>query len=183
MRKGPVGDGNMALVEPYFRRIKLTPSSCNAHGSEGQVFSFLALCFPLDPLTDLGAAERLGYDTDIVAHNGWVMETLSHIVAGDLDFLCASLACWMWADSGYARLVRQTTAMPAMLAALGCACVCVFEDWPATEDFAMPSWRMVYLRRHLCVLGLGLLSSCVVSMRVGWLAGVHGNVIFDDYTM
>jgi len=69
MRKGPVGDGNMALVEPYFRRIKLTPS----------------------------AAERLGYDTDIVAHNGWVM------------------------------------------------------DWPATEDFAMPSWRMVYLRRHLCV--------------------------------
>eukprot|EP00931_Biecheleriopsis_adriatica_P078361 TRINITY_DN51816_c0_g1_i1.p1 TRINITY_DN51816_c0_g1~~TRINITY_DN51816_c0_g1_i1.p1 ORF type:complete len:688 (+),score=108.01 TRINITY_DN51816_c0_g1_i1:85-2148(+) len=23
-------------------------------------------------------------------------------------------------------------------------------DWPATEDFAAPSWRMVYLRRHLC---------------------------------
>ncbi|CAE7550187.1 GDB1, partial [Symbiodinium microadriaticum] len=75
MRKGPVGDGNMALVEPYFRRIKLTPS----------------------------AAQRLGYDTDVVAHNGWVMASLSHI------------------------------------------------DWPATEDFAMPSWRMVYLRRQLCV--------------------------------
>ncbi|CAE7367416.1 AGL [Symbiodinium natans] len=69
LRKGPVGDGNMALVEPYFRRIQLTP----------------------------GAAQRLGYESDIMAHNGWVM------------------------------------------------------DWPATEDFAMPSWRMVYLRRHLCV--------------------------------
>ena len=68
-KKGPVGDGNSALVEPYFRRLQLTSA----------------------------AVERLGYDEEIVAHNGWVM------------------------------------------------------DWPATEDFAAPSWRMVYLRRHLCV--------------------------------
>eukprot|EP00438_Fugacium_kawagutii_P027890 Skav222031 [mRNA] locus=scaffold1619:91815:95405:- [translate_table: standard] len=69
LKKGPVGDGNLALVEPYFRKLKLTP----------------------------GAVQRLGYNEEVVAHNGWVM------------------------------------------------------DWPATEDFAAPSWRMVYLRRHLCV--------------------------------
>ncbi|CAJ1356503.1 unnamed protein product [Effrenium voratum] len=68
-RKGPVGDGDLALVAPFFRSVKLEPS----------------------------AAKRLGYDCETVAHNGWVM------------------------------------------------------DWPATEDFAAPSWRMVYLRRHLCV--------------------------------
>ena len=68
-RKGPVGDGNAALVEPYFRKLTLSKD----------------------------AKERLGYEEEIVAHNGWVM------------------------------------------------------DWPATQDFAAPSWRMVYLRRHLCV--------------------------------
>ncbi|CAK9002742.1 unnamed protein product [Durusdinium trenchii] len=69
LQKGPVGDGNQALVEPYFRRLHLSAD----------------------------AAQRLGYSEEVVAHNGWVM------------------------------------------------------DWPATEDFAAPSWRMVYLRRHLCV--------------------------------
>ena len=45
-KKGPVGDGNSALVEPYFRRLQLTSA----------------------------AVERLGYDEEIVAHNGWVMD-------------------------------------------------------------------------------------------------------------
>ena len=69
LKKGPVGDGNQALVEPYFRRLDLSAT----------------------------AREELGYSEEVVAHNGWVM------------------------------------------------------DWPATEDFAAPCWRMVYLRRHLCV--------------------------------
>ena len=93
MRKGPVGDGNMALVEPYFRRIKLTPSACHADGSEGRCLLTCSVIFLF--IADPGAAQRLGYDTDVVAHNGWVMASLSHIVTGDLDFLCASLACWM----------------------------------------------------------------------------------------
>jgi len=70
-RKGPVGDGGNALVPQYFRRLKLS--------DEGK--------------------QRLGQDTEMVAHNGWVM------------------------------------------------------GWPATEDFAAPSWRSVYLRRHLCAWG------------------------------
>mmetsp|Transcript_36750 Transcript_36750/g.105083 ORF Transcript_36750/g.105083 Transcript_36750/m.105083 type:complete len:1625 (+) Transcript_36750:66-4940(+) len=70
-RHGPVGDGHLALLPCYFRRLKLAPA----------------------------AAARLGKETEVVAHNGWVM------------------------------------------------------DWPATEDFAAPAWRFVYLRRHLCAWG------------------------------
>jgi len=71
LKRGPVGDGNLALVPRYFRHLELSAD----------------------------AQRRLGKDTEIVAHNGWVM------------------------------------------------------DWPATEDFAAPTWRFVYLRRHLCVWG------------------------------
>jgi len=70
-RKGPVGEGGNALTPRYFRRLKLSAD----------------------------AQKRTGKDSEMVAHNGWVM------------------------------------------------------GWPATEDFAAPSWRSVYLRRHLCAWG------------------------------
>lgn len=45
VRKGPVGEGHMELCPRFFRRLKLSP--------EG--------------------AKRAGKDTEVVAHNGWVM--------------------------------------------------------------------------------------------------------------
>lgn len=71
IRNGPVGDGALQLCPRYFRRLQLAPDAC----------------------------KRLGKDTEVVVHNGWVM------------------------------------------------------GWPATEDFADPTWRFVFLRRHLCAWG------------------------------